>query len=56
MNESVVCPYICPYKNEWGYCKVEGCANPAYNTLTITSNKTLTDEELHEAVRRADNE
>lgn len=41
-----ICPCICDNKTEYGYCKTTHCINQKYNKKAVTSNHTLTDEEL----------
>lgn len=48
-----VCMHIdCTNRTEYGYCKTTACINPKYNQIQIVSDKTLTDEELNEYIKK----
>lgn len=48
-----ICMHVdCTNKTEYGYCKTTACINPKYNKIQIVSDKTLTDEELNEYIKK----
>lgn len=49
------CPYICNNKNALGYCMTTGCINPKYNSATITSTRTLTEDEVKQEIKKQQN-